>query len=44
VKLLEEAASTKGSKKSSLGWLARIMAIPRALFFRKPLRPFVAVF
>ena len=43
LKLLEAAAAAKGSRKSSLTWLARLMAIPRALFFRKPLRPFVAV-
>lgn len=42
VKLLEQAAAAKGSKKSSLGWLARIMTIPRMLFFRRPMRPFVA--
>lgn len=43
LELLETAAAARGSRKSSLGWLARIMAIPRALFFRKPLRPFVAI-
>jgi ankyrin repeat protein len=42
VKLLEKKAVAEGWRKSSLGWLARIMAIPRAIFFRKPLRPFVA--
>lgn len=42
VKLLEHAAARKGSRRSSLEWLARIMSIPRMLFFRKPLRPFVA--
>ncbi len=33
VRLLEDADG--GSGKSSLGWLARIMVIPRVLFFRK---------
>jgi ankyrin repeat protein len=42
VKLLENKAAAKGWRKSSLGWLARIMAIPRAIFFRKLLRPSVA--
>jgi ankyrin repeat protein len=42
VKLLEKRAVAKGWRRSSLGWLARIMAIPRSIFFRKPLRPFVA--
>jgi len=42
VRMLEQAAVAKGSRMSSLGWLARIMAIPRSLFFRKPLKPFVA--
>jgi ankyrin repeat protein len=42
VKLLEKKAAAKGWRKSSLGWLARIMAIPRAVFFRKPMRPSVA--
>jgi len=42
VALLETAASA-GKRKAWLGWLARLMAIPRAIFFRRPLRPFVAV-
>lgn len=42
VKLLEKKATARGWRKSSLGWLARIMAIPRAIFFRKPLRPSLA--
>ena len=42
VKLLEKRAVAKGWRRSSLGWLARIMAIPRSIFIRKPLRPFVA--
>ena len=42
VKLLEKKAAAKGWRKSSLGWLARIMAVPRAIFFRKPFRPSVA--
>ncbi len=41
VRLLETKAVAKGWRKSSLGWLARIMAIPRAIFARRPMRPFV---
>lgn len=41
VRLLESVAAAAGSPQSSLGWLARIMALPRAIFFRKQLRPFV---
>jgi ankyrin repeat protein len=43
VKLLESTSAPTGTRKASLGWLAKVMAIPRALFFRRPLRPFVAV-
>jgi len=39
VKLLEASATKQGWRKSSLGWLARIMAIPRLLFFRKLMKP-----
>jgi len=42
VALLEGAASSV-KRKAWHGWLARLMAIPRAIFFRKPLRAFVAV-
>jgi ankyrin repeat protein len=42
LKLLEKRAAAKGWRKSSLAWLARIMAIPRAIFFRKTMRPSVA--
>ncbi|MCW1921974.1 ankyrin repeat domain-containing protein [Luteolibacter arcticus] len=41
VALLERSATPSGKRKAWLGWLARLMAIPRALFFRRPLRPFV---
>ena len=37
VKLLEASAVKQGWRKSSLGWLARVMSIPRMLFFREPL-------
>lgn len=43
VALLEKAASPSAKRKSSLGWLARIMAIPRAVFFRRSQRAFAAV-
>ncbi|WP_035610339.1 ankyrin repeat domain-containing protein [Haloferula sp. BvORR071] len=39
VKLLEASAVKQGWRKSSLGWLARVMAIPRVLFFRKLMKP-----
>jgi hypothetical protein len=42
VKLLEASAVRQGWRKSSLGWLARIMAIPRLLFFRRMLKPAAA--
>ena len=42
VKLLEQAAVEKGWRKASLGWLARIMAIPRALLFRRRARLIMA--
>ncbi|WP_193212649.1 ankyrin repeat domain-containing protein [Luteolibacter marinus] len=45
VKLLEAAAADAGSRRSSLGWLARLMALPRgilALFHPKARHPFVA--
>lgn len=42
VKLLEASAAKQGWRKSSLGWLARVMAIPRMLFFRKLMRPATA--
>jgi hypothetical protein len=42
VKLLEATAVKQGWRKSSLGWLARVMAIPRVLFFRKLMKPSAA--
>jgi ankyrin repeat protein len=42
VRLLEASAVKQGWRKSSLGWLARIMAIPRLLFFRKLMKPATA--
>jgi uncharacterized protein len=43
VTLFEKSAAHSAKRKPWLGWLARLMAIPRAIFFRKPLLPFVAV-
>ncbi len=42
VKLLESSAVKQGWRKSSLGWLARLMAIPRVLFFRRMMKPAVS--
>jgi hypothetical protein len=39
---LLEGASSSGQRKAWHGWLARLIAIPRAIFFRRPLRPFIA--
>ncbi len=43
VALLDGAALPSGKRKAWLGWLARLMAIPRGIFFRRRLGPFVAV-
>lgn len=43
VKLLEEAAVPGAGRKPMLGWLARIMSLPRMLFFRRPRRAVAAV-
>jgi dihydropteroate synthase len=39
---LLEGARSSGQRKAWHGWLARLVAIPRAIFFRRPLRPFIA--
>jgi len=41
VSLLEGAAAPSASRKPWHGWLARLMAIPRAIFLRIRSRPFV---